>query len=173
MTCSDWPATTTWTSPPLGNKLTTARCRLGSSSCATVATATETVRIVVDSSAALRASASETASEQLGAHELIGPPLLWSEIHSAIHEALWRRDLDEQRADRLLRSFHDLGIRRRTPARLHAEAYSIATELGLAKTYDAEFLALARLESAVVLTTDGRLRRGADRTGLVIDPSQL
>jgi len=49
----------------------------------------------------------------------------------------------------------------------------MATELGWAKTYDAEFLALARLEDALVLTTDSRLRRGADRTGLVIDPSDL
>jgi predicted nucleic acid-binding protein len=70
-------------------------------------------------------------------------------------------------------SFRGLGVRRRSPARLHTEAFAVASELGWAKTYDAEFLALARLEAAVVLTTDRRLRRGGDRTGLVISPAEL
>jgi predicted nucleic acid-binding protein len=64
-------------------------------------------------------------------------------------------------------------VRRRSPRQLHDLAFALAGELGWAKTYDAEFLALARLERARVLTTDARLRRGAERTGLVIDPSQL
>jgi predicted nucleic acid-binding protein len=131
------------------------------------------VRLVLDSSAALRASMSTDAQRALAAHELIGPPLLWSEVCSAVHEALWRRDLDRTAADATLASFQALGVRRRAPARLHREAYAVANELGWAKTYDAEFVALARLESAKVLTTDSRLRRRADRTGLVIDPREL
>lgn len=129
--------------------------------------------LVLDSSAALRASMSETAGRGLGTHDLIGPPLLWSEVHSAVHEALWRRELDDSTASQMLASFALLGVRRKSPARLHSEAYAMATELGWAKTYDAEFLALARLETATVLTTDARLRRGADRTGLVISPAEL
>jgi predicted nucleic acid-binding protein len=131
------------------------------------------VLLVLDSSAALRASMSVAAQDVLASHDLIAPALLWSEVHSAIHEALWRRDLRPNSATRTLASFHALGVRRRAPARLHREAYAIASELGWAKTYDAEFLALARLESAIVLTTDARFRRGADRTGLVIDPGDL
>jgi predicted nucleic acid-binding protein len=127
----------------------------------------------VDSGTALRAAMSPEAQRDLARHDLIAPPLLWSEVHSAVHEALWRRDLDEKQATEVLAVFSRLGIRRRSPARLHAEAYRVATELGWAKTYDAEFLALARLEDARVLTTDGRLRRGADRTGLVLDPTEL
>jgi predicted nucleic acid-binding protein len=131
------------------------------------------MRIVLDSSAALRAASSSAASAQLRPHELLGPPLLWSEVHSAVHEALWRRDISERESNAILAAFGDLRVRRRSSARLHSAAYAIATELGWAKTYDAEFLALARLETAVVLTTDHRLRRGAARTGLVIDPSEL
>jgi predicted nucleic acid-binding protein len=116
---------------------------------------------------------SSKARVGLSAHDLIGPPLLWSEVYSAVHEAVWRRELDEPGAEQMLERFGELGVRRRSPARLHAEAYAIAGELGWAKTYDAEFLALARLEGARVLTTDARLRRGADRTGLVLDPSEL
>jgi predicted nucleic acid-binding protein len=44
-------------------------------------------------------------------------------------------------------------------------AWAMASELGLAETHDAEYLALARLRQAHVLTTDARLRRGAARTG--------
>jgi predicted nucleic acid-binding protein len=116
---------------------------------------------------------SHKARDELSRHDLIGPPLLWSEVYSAVHEAIWRRELDESGAEAVLAGFGELGVRRRSPSRLHSEAYAIAGEMGWAKTYDAEFLALARLEGAKVLTTDARLRRGADRTGLVLDPGEL
>lgn len=128
---------------------------------------------MLDSSAALRASSSPAAAADLADHDLLGPPLLWSEVHSAVHEALWRRDVAHGEADEILGAFEDLGVSRRAPAGLHLEAFRVATELGWAKTYDAEFVALARLTQARVLTTDARLRRGADRTGLVLDPSEL
>jgi predicted nucleic acid-binding protein len=131
------------------------------------------VRLVVDSGAALRAAMSRAAAEDLAGHELMAPPLLWSEVHSAVHEAVWRRELHDAGAETVLAAFGRLGIRRRSPSGLYAEAYRVATDLGSAKTYDAEFLALARLEGARVLTTDARLRRGADKTGLVLDPSEL
>lgn len=131
------------------------------------------MRLVLDSSAALRASQSAAARRALQRHELLGPPLLWSEVHSAVHEARWRRQLDAEGAAAVLVAFRELGVRLRRPRRLHDEAYALADELGWAKTYDAEFVALARLERAKVLTTDGRLRRGADRTGLVISPTEL
>jgi predicted nucleic acid-binding protein len=131
------------------------------------------MRLVLDSSAALRATQSTAARHELAVHELIGPPLLWSEVHSAVHEARWRRQLDAAGAASMLTAFRELGVSRRRPRRLYEEALVIADELGWAKTYDAEFVALARLERAMVLTADGRFRRGADRTGLVLDPAEL
>ncbi len=59
------------------------------------------------------------------------------------------------------------------PPALYEHAHQLADALGRVKTYDAEFLALARLEGAVVLTTDTRMRRRAGGTGLVIDPGEL
>ena len=106
-------------------------------------------------------------------HSLIAPPLLWSEFHSAVHEAAWRGEIDNKTAESIRAEFARLGVVRRSPGQLYAEAYRIATELGWAKTYDAEFLALARIAGAKVLTTDGRLHRGAARTGLVITPAEL
>ncbi|MBW3604294.1 MAG: hypothetical protein KY460_05140 [Actinobacteria bacterium] len=44
---------------------------------------------------------------------------------------------------------------------------------GLAKTYDAEFLALARLLDRRFVTIDDRLWRGARRLGFVVGPAEL
>lgn len=92
--------------------------------------------------------------------------MLWSEVHSAIHEAGWRGEIDTTRAESMFGQFDSLEVKRKRPIRVYPTAIEIADELGWARTYDAEFLALARIENAVVLTTDARLRRGADRTGL-------
>lgn len=132
-----------------------------------------TVRLVVDSSAAIAASVSPAAAAELSPHTLISPPLMWSEVHSGLREARWRGELDDAALKRALREFAQLPISRRTPRNLYDEACRVAARLGWAKTYDAEFVALAHLERATVLTTDARLRRGADRTGLVITPAEL
>ena len=46
-------------------------------------------------------------------------------------------------------------------------------QLGWAKTYDAEYVALASLLGCRLVTVDGRLRRGADRLGFVLGPTEL
>lgn len=61
----------------------------------------------------------------------------------------------------------------RNPARLGETAWRLADELGWAKTYDAEYLALAQLLRCRTVTVDSRLRRGADRLGLVVLPSEV
>lgn len=104
---------------------------------------------------------------------LVAPPLMWSEWTSSLHEGVWRRELLGSRADGLLARARRLPIAREDPPGLHAEAWRIADELGWAKTYDAEYLALARLLECRVVTLDARLRRGADRLGLVTSPAEL
>jgi len=56
---------------------------------------------------------------------------------------------------------------------LGAEAWRIADELGWAKTFDAEYVALAGLLGCRLVTLDARLRRGADRSGRVTSPTEL
>jgi predicted nucleic acid-binding protein len=56
---------------------------------------------------------------------------------------------------------------------LHATAWQIAEELGWAKAYDAEYVALAGLLAARVVTLDARVRRGAGRLGFVVLPEEL
>lgn len=54
-----------------------------------------------------------------------------------------------------------------------AEGLEIAERLGWATTYDAEYVALARLLGCRLATLDERLRRGADRVIEVIRPAEL
>jgi predicted nucleic acid-binding protein len=56
---------------------------------------------------------------------------------------------------------------------LCAEAWRVAEELGWAKTYDAEYVALARMLRCRLLTRDERLRRGAARLVEAIGPTEL
>lgn len=129
--------------------------------------------LVIDASMALDACSRDEGFAVVAGHELLAPPLLWSEVRSVLHEAVWRRAATRAFADRALARFAGSGIRRRAPARLGSETWAVADELGVAKTYDVEYLALARLLGCRVVTTDGRLRRGADRLGLVVGPTEL
>jgi predicted nucleic acid-binding protein len=105
--------------------------------------------------------------------DLIAPPLLWSESRSAIHEAGWRGEITKAEADGAHTQLARLPISRRDHDELGVEAWRIADQLGWARTYDAEYVALASLLRCRLLTTDGRMRRGADRLGFVVGPLEL
>lgn len=129
--------------------------------------------LVLDSSVAIRAGGSAAARELLRPYHLISPPLLWSEVTSAVNEARWRRELTPAQADDVLHGFASMDVSRTRPAGLYATASAIASELGWAKTYDAEFLALARIRRCRTVTGDARMLRGAARTGLVVSVVDL
>lgn len=86
---------------------------------------------------------------------------MWSEAIAVLHESQWRGDVSpplaiETRARILI-----------APVRAHigivslVDAWQISDQLGWAKTYDAEYVALARRLGCRLLTLDNRLRRGA------------
>ena len=101
------------------------------------------------------------------------PPLMWSEAMTTVHSIAWRRQVTATDASAWMDRVRALPIARRDPAALQRTAWDLADELGWAKTYDAEYLALARLQGCLLLTIDARLRRGAERTGLVRLPDEL
>ena len=128
---------------------------------------------VLDASVAFAACASEYGFEEFAGRELVAPPLMWSEARSTIHELAWRGDIDRDDAERTVARLETCPVARKAPASLGRTAWKLADELGLAKTYDAEYLALAQILGWRVVTLDARLRRGADRTGLVLTPAEM
>lgn len=98
---------------------------------------------------------------------------MWSETQSALHERTWRREIDAEEADQARARLARVTVKSRSHPRLADEAWRIADELGWAKTYDAEYVALASLLGCRLVTVDGRLRRGADRLGFVFGPTEL
>jgi predicted nucleic acid-binding protein len=129
--------------------------------------------IVIDASAAVLACLSLDGFDLFGEERLIAPPLLWSEASSALHEMCGRKEISAALAriafDRLLVA----PVSPRRPKGLRREAWRIADELGWMKTYDAEYVALARLASCRLFTVDARLRRGAGRAAEIIGPGDL
>jgi len=105
--------------------------------------------------------------------ERCAPALMWSEARSALHEWVWRGRLSADRADHARTRLKEADVKLRTHPGLADEAWRIADELGWAKTYDAEYVALASLLGCRLVTVDGRLRRGADRLGFVVGPTEL
>jgi predicted nucleic acid-binding protein len=129
--------------------------------------------LVVDASLVVEWSVASGELDHLLADELCAPPLMWSEASSALHERAWRGDLDVEATRRARSRLQAAPIRPDTHPRLAEEAWRIADELGWAKTYDAEYVALASLLHCRLVTVDARLRRGAERLGFVLGPTEL
>jgi predicted nucleic acid-binding protein len=129
--------------------------------------------LVIDASAAVQASLASDGFGYLRAQDLVAPSLLWSEGLSVLHELGWRGTISRALADEALGRLVSAPIASRRPPRLAEEAWRVADELGWAKTYDAEYLALARLLRCRLLTVDGRLRRRAATVVEIVGPTEL
>jgi len=86
---------------------------------------------------------------------------------------VFRSELSPALAQRLLEALATAPIRRVVRDDLYPEAYALAEGLGWAKTYDAEYVALARLLSCPLLTADARLARGASAVVEILLPTAL
>ncbi len=114
--------------------------------------------LVIDASLSVELSldrAGDRASKILDDNgELIAPPLLWSEVPSVLHEMAFRGDISNALAELGLQRFMGgkLGIAERRPDDLTATAWEIAEDFGRAKTYDSEYIALAKLHECYLVT---------------------
>jgi predicted nucleic acid-binding protein len=112
-----------------------------------------------------------TASEMIAPMGPLGPPLLGSETTAALRQAAFPEAITDEASEGLAR-LGSSAIERGSPRRLYEEAWALAARLGWAKSYDAEYVALARLLNSPLLTKDGRLKRRAARLAEIIGPKQ-
>jgi predicted nucleic acid-binding protein len=129
--------------------------------------------LVLDASVVVSATFAEGGFERFGQEELVAPPLMWSESSSALHALRWRGEITPVDAGAAMERLERSPVERRDHHRLGAEAWRVADEFGWAKTYDAEYVALALLLGCRLVTIDGRLRRATDRLRMVVLPLEL
>jgi len=129
--------------------------------------------LVIDASACVQALLASDGWGPIDHEALAAPPLMWSETLSTLRELSWRGVVSIPNAEAALAALADPPVERLAPPDLAAEAWQVAVTLGWAKTYDAEYVALARMLGARLLTLDARLRRGAGRMVDVVGPADL
>ncbi len=94
-------------------------------------------------------------------HRLLAPTLLRSQVLALLHGAVQRGELTRQEADVLLTRVRGLRLRLLGDRVLQRVAWDVAEQLGRADTYDAEYIALTRLQADALVTLDVRLAEAA------------
>jgi len=129
--------------------------------------------LVLDANVVLGACFRRGGFERFGREALTGPPLMWSEARSTLHLGMRHGQITEEDATVALDRLEDGPVERIDHAQLGREAWRVADELGWGRTYDAEYVALARLLDCRLVTLDRRLLRETERLGLVIGPDEI
>lgn len=128
----------------------------------------------MDASAAVHLALLPEIPPRLSRHDCIAPPLMWSEALSALVEAAYRGEIPPTAIDEALGRLEALPIDVATADAEHRQrTIQLARSLGWAKSYDAEYLAVAQFMNCPLLTVDARLRRGAGHLVEMMTPAAL
>ncbi len=96
-------------------------------------------------------------------HELLAPTLLRSHVLSLLFQAVQRGELTQPEAENALGYVRRLRLRLLGDRVLQSVAWDVADQLGWPDTYDAEYVALTRLQADALVTLDERLAQAAKR----------
>ena len=114
-------------------------------------------RFVLDAGAVLERVT--TGVDVAPRHELLAPTLMRSQTLSLLHEAVRRGEVPAEVARARLARVSRLKVRLLGDAVLRKVAWDLADQFGWASTYDAEYVALTRLQADAFITTDAALAR--------------
>jgi predicted nucleic acid-binding protein len=131
------------------------------------------MRLVIDASACLEVCLAAAGFELVADHELLAPPLIRSEVLSALRTLEWRRSVSAELVTQALVRIPAMPIAHDVGSDHLERTWAVAARLGWAKTYDAEYVALAQLLDVPLLSVDLRLERGARAIVQVLTPSDL
>jgi predicted nucleic acid-binding protein len=94
-------------------------------------------------------------------HQIVAPALLRSQLLSQLYQEVRRGELTEKDARRQLDYVRGLRIRLLGDRVLQHAAWQVAAQLGWPDTFDAEYVALTRLQADAFITLDQGLARAA------------
>jgi predicted nucleic acid-binding protein len=120
-------------------------------------------RFVVDCQTLLQIAAGrvEVAAE----HQLVAPTLVRSQALAALYEAARRGEISAVEGVERVTQINSLKVRFLGDKVLQRQAWKVAEELGWETTYDAEYVALTRLQADAFVTSDPGLAQAV--SGLV------
>jgi len=131
------------------------------------------VLLVVDSSVIVAVCLAGGRVGRLAGHELRGPAHLAAEVTSTVRERAFRQEISDAVGADALRHLGQLPVSYEPAGRLAEAAYDLAAANGWAKTYDAEYVSLARELDCPLVTLDRRLQRGASHLATILGPADL
>lgn len=92
-------------------------------------------------------------------HEILAPTLLRSQLLTLLYQAVRKGELTKKEAEQRLDYVRALRIRLLGDRVLQNVAWTIADQLRWPDTYQAEYVALTRLQADAFITLDARLAR--------------
>ena len=96
-------------------------------------------------------------------HQLLAPTLLRSQLLSLLYRAVRQGEITKQNADAHLNYMRGLRIRLLGDRVLQSVAWNIADQFGWPHTFDAEYVALAQLQAAALITFNEELASAVKR----------
>jgi predicted nucleic acid-binding protein len=118
-------------------------------------------RFVVDCETLLRVASGEI--EVASEHQLVAPTLVRSQALAALYQAARRGEMSASEGLERVTRINSLKVRFLGDKVLQRQAWKLADQLGWETTFEAEYVALARLQADAFVTSDPDLARAVSR----------